>query len=120
MVVPYRYRGEGGGEIRGTIRVLLDLVEGRPSRMALLARDAQGEGWAFDVRGLDAPRCCVYTGSERAREAARPHLAELRSIFHNMGGGIDDTIEDEGLFDGFGGAQDDGPCSEARVVDTRV
>ena len=76
--------------------------------------------WGFDVRG-DADRSCtVYAGSSEVRAAAQERLTALRSNFNNMGVRIDDIIEDERLFDGFGVQTDAGASSEAGVVDTHA
>jgi len=101
IVIPYCFAW-GQGQIRGTIRLRFQPGRQEPDPLVLSAHPGGGERWFFHLHRTPRGRSLqIFSNRQAGVEGLAPSLRELKTKLHNLAVEVDDTIHEEGDFDGF-------------------
>lgn len=101
LIIPYNFE-TGSSRLSGTLRLLYDPYGKVTRRIVLIVNDDEGIRWSFllQIRGGKS-RLHLFCNREKHRRAGNNNLAGLQAKLQNLGVEVDDTIGEDGVFDGF-------------------
>jgi len=101
LIIPYNFE-TGSSHLSGTLRLLYDHYVKVTRRIVLIVNDDEGSRWSFllRVRGGKS-RLNLFCNREKLRRVGNNNLAGLQAKLQNLGVEVDDTIGEDGAFDGF-------------------
>jgi hypothetical protein len=101
LIIPYNFE-TGGSLLSGTLRLLYDPYGKVTRRIVLIVNVDEGSRWSFLLQRRDSKsRLHVFCNREKHRRSGNNNLAKLQAKLQNLGVEVDDTIGEDGAFDGF-------------------
>ncbi|MBA7543311.1 hypothetical protein ES705_35641 [subsurface metagenome] len=102
LIIPYNFE-TSSSRLSGTLRLLYDPYGKVTRRIVLIVNDDdEGGRWSFLLqrRGVKS-RLYLFCNRKKQRRAGNNNLAGLQAKLQNLGVEVDDTIGEDGVFDGF-------------------
>jgi len=101
LIIPYNFE-TGGSRLSGTLRLLYDPYGKVTRRIILIVNDDEGSRWSFLLQRRGGKnRLYLFCSREKHRCEGNNRLAGLQAKLQNLGVEVDDTIGEDGSFDGF-------------------
>lgn len=101
LIIPYNFE-TGSSLLSGTLRLLYDHYGKVTRRFVLIVNDDEGNRWSFLLQRRDGKnRLHLFCNREKHRWAGSNNLTGLQAKLQNLGVEVDDTIGEDGVFDGF-------------------
>jgi hypothetical protein len=101
IIIPFDYTHEHSGRIFGTIRLRYQPRRQQTDRLIVMARAESGAKWSFLLNNGGEPRLFIFGDPPQKGRKVKAELDVLLLKLQNLGVKSDDTIREDGNFDGF-------------------